>query len=641
MPPLPTPAEPAPPNLISEISVKSLSPEVVSMRQKKIEDGLMKFDTEVLEALSFLEQNGIQFDPMGGKEFETPEEWERYVETSMKDYGEIVMTNIATEIEVMNDSNTEYKKAFLDYHAAGYCGLLNYVENGSVKQKCLRFWNLFFDNLSDDPIKRNMKFAGYIERLTAEEIFAKWGDQLSDSDKEEIRILAKSKNENGTFSPIYNNFTNTYNTPNVNFWDFNQGQLVVSCTTVFFIAPRDLRYEKTTDKYGKEHIARIKRKNKKGEYQTFDLYKVTLIGNKYAVDYGLASNVVRNKFNKTMPELPTKVFTHNTVLGTNLSPIGMIAQHQDNMDFYRFKIMEIVSRDAGKNYIIHGDKLEGTTSKSLITDFKSIGIHVTTGNSGELDDPTNLKRFVEYVDLTLDPNVMKYVELYREEEMIMEKIMSTNQVDMGQQQAYMSQGTQKATISQTQQGTIDLYQNFTKFNEYCLQYATELGKIIYSMEDGDEKVFILGDRGARFLKLTKDLAFQDMLLFINTNDVVDDAARERMMMYVQAWSQNPAFGISPLDVIKIEQATTYQEMVAILESTFRRNKREQAEAQAMQMQQQMQMQQMNLGSQETQTAMREEGATQRTQMNNDTALNKAHMDNEASLTGQMLSEPEQ
>ena len=73
-----------------EISVKSLSPEVVSMRQKKIEDGLMKFDTEVLEALSFLEQNGIQFDPMGGKEFETPEEWERYVETSMKDYGEIV-----------------------------------------------------------------------------------------------------------------------------------------------------------------------------------------------------------------------------------------------------------------------------------------------------------------------------------------------------------------------------------------------------------------------------------------------------------------------------------------------------------------------------------------------------------------------
>ena len=39
--------------------------------------------------------------------------------------------------------------------------------------------------------------------------------------------------------------------------------------------------------------------------------------------------------------------------------------------------------------------------------------------------------------------------------------------------------------------------------------------------------------------------------------------------------------------------------------------------------------------------MREEGATQRTQMNNDTALNKAHMDNEASLTGQILSEPEQ
>lgn len=624
-----------------EISVKSLAPEVVSMRQRKIEDGLLMFDNEVKEALQFLSQNGIQFDPMNGKVFETPEEWERYVETSLKDYGEIVATNIATEIEVQNDSNAEYKKVFLDYHAAGYSGLYNYVENGNIKQKAIRFWNLFYDNLNDDPIKRNMKFAGFHERLTPEEIFAKWGDDLSDNDKEEIKQLAKAKNENGSYQPIYNQFVNTYNSPNVNYWDFNQGQLVVTCTTAFFIAPRDLRYEKVTDKYGKEHISRVKRKNKRGEYQTFDLYQATIIGNKYLVGYGLAKNVVRTKFNKTMPEIPIKVFTHNTVLGSSIPPIGLISQHQDNMDFYRFKIMEIVSRDAGKNYILFGDKIEGTTSKTLITDFKSIGIHVTAGSTGEDMDPANAKRFLEFVDLTLDPNVMRYVELYREEEIQMEKIMSTNQVEMGQQQAYMSQGTQKATISQTQQGTIDLYQNFTKFNEYALQHAVEIAKMVYALDGDQEKVFVLGDRGVRYLKLTKDLLFQDMLLFINTNDVMDEAARERLKAYVQAWSQNPQFGISPLDIVKIEQSSTYQEAVAILEATFRRNERKQMEQQQMMMQQQMAMQQMNMQSQENQTLAREQGAMDRTLVKGDNDLQKAQINNEAKMAQQVLSEPEQ
>jgi hypothetical protein len=619
-----------------EISVTSLAPEVVSWKQRKLENGLLKFDTEMIELLAMLEQEGVQYDPMDGMNFDTKDEWEKYINTSLKDYGEIVMTNIANEIETQNDSNTEYKKAFLDWHAFGYAAMYNYVENGNVNQKCIRAWQVIYDNLDDSPTKKNMKFGGFIERLTPEEIFSKWGDQLDDNAKQEIIQISKSKNSSGNYQPIYNNIANTYNTPNISYWDFDQGQLVVSCTTIFFIAPRDTRYEKSTDKYGKEHITRIKRKNRKGQFITYDLYKGVLIGNKWLVDYGLASNVVRNKFNKTMPQIPLMVFTHNTVLGSNLPPIGQIAQHQDNMDFYRFKIMEIVSRDAGKNYVIHGDKLEGTTSKSLITDFKSIGIHVTAGSSGEYDDPSNVKRFVEYIDLTLDPNVMRYVELYREEEMIMEKIMSTNQVELGQQQQYMSQGTQKATIAQTQQGVLDLYQNFTKFNEACLQQSIEIAKMVYALDGDQEKVFILGDRGVKFLKLTKDMLFQDMLLFVNTNDVIDEAARERIKAYVQAWSQNPNYGITPLDIIKIEQATTYQEMVSQLDMVFRRNERKQAEAMQQQMMQQMMMQQANAESQENQTVMREMGATERAAMNNDAAMEKTQMQNEANLTSQML-----
>ena len=624
-----------------DISVTSLSPEVVSWRERKLQDGLLMFDNEAKDMLEFLAQNGVEFDPMEGQMFETPEEWERYVDTSLKDYGEIIMGNIGRAVEAFNYSNEEYKKAFLHYHAFGWCAMYNEIENGVCKQRALPSWNTFYDTLDDDPLKRKMKFAGFHERLTPMEIFQKYPD-LSDEAKSDIERLAESAKLGGGNATMFTEWCNSYNTPTVNYFDFTQGQLVVACTTVYWIAPRDTRYTKTKDNYGKDIIKKQQRKNKKGDYITLDLYKGTLIGNKWLTGAGLANNVVRSKWNKTMPELPIKVFTHNTVVGEVNPPIGKIAQHQDNMDFYRFKVMEIVSRDAGKNYIIHGDKLEGSTSKSMITDFKSIGIHVAIGSSGESDDPVNGKRFVEYVDLTLDPNVMKYVELYREEELIMEKIMSTNQVDMGQQMSYMSQGTQKATIMQTQQGIIDLYQNFTKYNEYCLQHAVEMTKMVWAVNDEyKEKVFIIGDRGVRFTDLTKDLLFQDMLLFINTNDVLDEASRERMKAYAQAWSQNPQLGFSPLDLIKLEQATTYQEMVSIANGAFKRAKREQMEQQMMMQQQQMAMQQANAQAQGDQTMMREAGATERADMNNNTkmAMQAAQQEQQAQEMPQMPTAP--
>ena len=559
-------------NLINQLENKqittiNLSKDVESKKSKMLSDLMMRFDRQLLVFFEQLEKLGVRFIPAGDREFQSEDDIKRFLEFEWKDNLQVLSSNMGKHIEQSNDVNSKYIQLFMDFLAADYCGMYTHAENGKILQKRIPFYDLIWDHGSEDPLNRNLRYVGFIERSTPQELFSKY-PQLTDEEKKEIKEAAKGQS---SFKEIQSRF----NTTNFNWWTYKSDQMIVTTVTMFWIGRRDLRFEERKNEDGT--VSYIKTKDLKKDFFTDDLHKATLIGNKYLVDWGYSENVIRSRENKSDPEMPIKILSGSSILGDRLSIVGMIHQNQDRMDFYRFKIIEIIGKDAGKNYIINGNKLgETVKTRELLQDFKSMGMHVAPGVSGESSDPTDNQRTVEVVDMTLDPSILRYVDLYHEEERIMEEVMNIPKIALGQQQATVGLGVQRGTIAQSTLGLISLYRNFVKFNEINLQYSVNLAKLIYTIDD-TEAVFVVGDRGIQHLKWIKQYRFQDVLLFIKTKDIIDENKKQRLLAIAQAMAQNQQ--IDMLDYINIEMAENMIELKNDLEFSLKKRREEIAIAQ--------------------------------------------------------------
>jgi hypothetical protein len=374
---------------------------------------------------------------------------------------------------------------------------------------------------------------------------------------------------------------------------------------------KDLGYENSKDKFGNTHYSKI-RNGRKGQYWTKTIYKGTLIGNKYVVDFEEVTNQVRKHDNPGDVELPLKVFIPNMVMGENRSVVARLHQHQDRIDYITNEITKMMNRAKGKVYLINKQKLGTSSAKDVISDFERMGIHVTDGSANGEDFVSGADaRMVEVVDMTLDANIQQLVSLRREEERLMEEIVNIPKVALGQQSGYVGAKTQAGTIAQSNLGTTYLYQGFIEFFQKQLAFALNQYKVSL-MDESENDIPVVGTRGKEWFKLTKEFQFEELGVYIKVKDFMDDSARERIISIAQAAMQNQQIDIA--DYIRIETAKTYTELINELQYSMNKKKRDVEKQQAMmQMMQQAQMEQQ-AQQQQQQQGMKEEGSNYRAEL---------------------------
>lgn len=606
-----------------EISAKSISERAVSAKIKKWEDVMIQYDSQAIEVFDQLKEIGIEYVPPFGRKFDTKEEAERFLTYDFKDSLEEVAVDLGREIEWRNDTNTLLIEAFKqDYAPSNYMGVLCYVENGKVKQKKIPFYNLIYDIASDDPILRDQRFAGYIEYLTPQQIDTRWKKKLTPTELQEIKQVTLG----GDYS---NSFMNFYNTGDLKWWTHRRDNMTVTAVTVYWIAPRDTRYM-YDDKNGEKRLMKAGKKEgeKAGDYIIDDVHYATLLGNKYLVDYGYMKNVVRPFDRKDFPELPIKVLNGNTTIGDGVSLIGSIAQVIDKMDFYQFQLMKMCSAATGKSYIINGNKMgEGIKSKELITDLKTMNLHVTTGTTGESDDTTNRQNMVEVVDMTLDPTIRVYIELYMQLDEMVNEIMSLPRIAQGFQTNVIGKGVQQKTIAQSSLGLASLFENLFKFNKLLLQYSVNLAKQLYANDDKNEYApMIVGERGMKVIKITKDYMFEDVLIDISPRDIITEQQRVSLTAMAQAWAQNGL--LNPMDYLQMLKSDTLTELENDWEYSIRDKERKEKEQQQAQYAQQQQMLQMQLQANQQTEGFKQAALDERAEQENQTKLAQEMMKQE-------------
>ena len=605
-----------------EPSVKSQSKATINKKSAILEKALLRFEApEIFEMLS---QFGLDYLPLGAKtnEMEIPEDVYRFMEYDYQEYSELLGTKMCEDILNRNSYKQKLKQAFLYTLLGGYVGIENRVENGKQYFDTVLPHNLIVDRAKDDDFNSEARFVGKVDWLNITDIVERYQDQLTAEELAELKEI----NMNNLYQ-LLDLTTHPYATN----WAFNVNNLpTLACVTGYWIGMKDLGYEKSRDKFGNTHYSKI-RNGRKGEFWTKTVYKATLIGNKYVVDFQEMNNIVRKHDNPGDVELPLKVFIPNMVMGENRSVVARLHQHQDRIDYITNEITKMMNRAKGKVYIINRQKLGTSTAKDVISDFERMGIHVTDGSAtGEEFVSGQEARMVEVVDMTLDPNVNQLVNLRREEERLMEEIVNIPKVALGQQSGYVGAKTQAGTIAQSNLGTSYLYQGFVEFFEKELSFALNQYKVSL-MAESEEEIPVVGTRGKEWLKITKDFQFEELGVYIKVKDFLDEQARERLLMLAQAAMQNQM--IDMIDYIRIEKAKSYTELLNELEYTLNKKKRDAEKQQAiMQMMQQAQMEQQ-MAQQQGLAEMKEQGANYRKELDVQGALTKDAM-NQALKEGQ-------
>lgn len=587
-----------------EPSVKAVSRTATNKRTLDMELALLK--VEFKNIFSQLEEQGVSFNPLGKQDFEMPDEVMKHMQYDYKQYGEEIAYDMVTDILHRNKFISKYKQAFFYTLLAGVVGIENKIVNKRVMKEIILPYNLIWDNTFDDDLNEKARFVGKIDWISPGEIISNpyYTRQLTTEQIEEIKILTPD------------NIDKLLGEDNITtnklkwYWN-NNGVPSLAATTCYWIGYKELRYEKLKDKYGNEHIAKIKNANV-SQYWVKTVYKATLLANKYVVDYGEIHNIVRKQDDINEVELPITVFIPNMVMGENRSVVSRLHKHQDRIDFLNNEITKSVTRAKGKVFVLNKHKLGTATAQEVLNDFERMGIHITDGNAtGEEFIGPDQNKVVDVVDMTLDPNVQQLLSLKREEERIMEEIVNVPKAAMGQQQGYLGAKTQAGTIAQSNLGTSYLYQGFVQFIEKDLQHSLNQFKVSL-LANQDDDIPVIGDRGINYLKVTEDFKFEDFGIYVKIRDFIDDQAKERLLFIAQAAMQNQA--IDMLDYLQLETSKTYTELFNNLKFSLEKKKREAEKQQEIQMMmQQAQMEQQQQLQQE-QMAMKEEGNNYRAEL---------------------------
>ena len=571
------------------------SAEALSKEAKSKKQFLQEMIYLQLEQTSLMEQlalGGIFFNPLPQNiQISSVEEFEKKKEYTLKEMGEVICERIANKVISYNDLINKFLEATRQCIVGGIVGIDLYVKNGMLCADLVPAHQNIWDNSKTDSFLTEKRVAGRIYyRLTGGEVLANWGDQLSKDAIEEIK--RGSSSDMSEYLMVYNTPVNNYN-----LWAYQTGENKIegySAVKMYFKGHRGMNYMKTDKgqivkmKFYDENGEKIKGLKEKGDYSDEAWYTATLIGNKWVVDYGLAENIAYENIGQRLPQCPLVQVVPNMTLDQYKSDVSKIRQIQDEVDYYANKIKDKAIRDWGKNYVIRGKALGLNDIEELLEDFRAQSITVTVENGEEANSDLQPGKDIQTVDLTLDPNIMSYVNLKATLVREMREVMIMPDAAIGLQKTIIGKAVQENTMQASNTGLAPFYNCMLTFFQKTLQTSVNMQKLAFAADDMEDVIEeIIGVDGLNYIRATSLTTFDYYGIYLSIADMIKPDERKKLIDEAMiAVQQDPS--LLPY-MIKIRRFKTYTEAENYLDYLFSKREREKAEAQEAQMQQQAAM----------------------------------------------------
>jgi hypothetical protein len=512
----------------AKIRARSTSNEAMSKREERFVLAMIKMKyRELFDKLE--DEADISVNPVPDEFMSSKEDVEKYISETPFETSEKLCQELLDTILRVNSFTKVAIRSYFDMRVGRYTGIVTRVVNGMVETKDIRPDQLIVDNRIDDDLNAGAQFAGMIEYLTPEEIFARW--DFDENERSEIISLAGGTNDqlsllNGGEGDV-----------NFKFWDVKDR--LVAVITMYWMQLTDTRYVYKLDANGnrkKPHEYRILGDDdeRAGDFFVEVPRQCVLIGNKFVRDNKFCDNIVYHPTDKKRPLLPLQICTPNMVSGICKSAMDRIISHQDMHDAISWRIRDKVAKAHGKVPIIDGSQLENMGASDLEEDFKKMGFSVVNLASPDPNDPTERRPLVQYADFTMDSDVRMLIEIKREEERLIDDLYNTSPIVMGKQTTYTGYGTQQASIGQATLGIANDTETHIQFIDNVLQLAVNTAKNFYSSEEGKKVARdILSKRALNLLAVSKDLRWEDISISVDVMDNISDTERKELLILAQ------------------------------------------------------------------------------------------------------------
>lgn len=528
--------------------------------------------------------------------FSSVDEIKEFMQYDFLTANEMIAKELSDHLLFSNHYREKFMQLFTHMLIANVAPVKIYVENGMVKWRVVNPLTFCHDTGVDNEYGRKMQFAGEVRYLTIPQILEEYQGKLKPATIQFLKEISVDSKHPAIAEMDRNSGPGYYR--------FFNGVLMMRISDAEWMGVKNLKVDRSEDKYGNKHV-QFTEKKKGQNYPVQCVRYGVLIGDSHLVEYGEAANQLRRPDSLADTELNYKIFMPGHILGHNTSVVEKLQAHQDNVDLYKYKIQLAISRDKGKVYTIDTSQLDGVDDiNEIATIAQTVGIIPYNSYNDETGMSKPSGKYFDVIDLSLDPNVKNYLQLIDQEHKEMEEIVNIPAMALGQQQAVVGLGVQQNTIAQSTLGTLNYYDGFLKYVENVLQHSINVQKMVldYDEKDTITKFNIVGRTRSKILKISNDFRFEDIGVYIDANDMVEPAAKQRILAIAQAMAQNGLMEM--IDFVKLDQMDTYTEMTNYLEQSLRLKKIERQQQEQMQAQIAQEQQQQQQASMERQNAAR-------------------------------------
>lgn len=577
--------------LPTTIGAKAISSDIVN--RVDIKRNIAKWKLDFAQFAEEMEGYGISFPEY---KFKSEEDLNKYFEEDHKEFEEQLYEWLAVDTLYRNKWKDPFGFATHDAITNGWCMMKIYVQGGRVIYKRVPPWLAIWDNAVDSKQNLQGRFAGELGEISIPQAIQRWGSELTLEEKEELNAISRSSRYQGFLNGMLTQGTNLTWWPSVS---TNQ------VPTVTFADVEWLSLKEVDGKY-------ISTRR-----------KATIIGNKFVVGYGEAENIIENQNNPSDTELSFRVCTPDISMGYPIGIAERLHKLVDMRSALMTKIFQLIARSKGKAFFINAANLPaGLRSPEVMADLSKMGVIV--GNTADTDLPegsTNGK-VIEPIDLTLDPTVIGLLSVTAALKEEMEDIVNIPRGVRGAPKAYTSYKTAELNRAQSTQGIASFYQAIEDFYLNVISYAAETAKVMISKDKTFEGTLMVGEKGVKYInEEISDFSFAQLRIYGNFDDVVRQQEREEILQV--ALQAINAKALDFIDFVKLRGMKSARAMENYLDARMKQKEKEAAQMREQDLA--MQEQQMGVNAQTQQgvadtqadatlqaTAMKEEGATERT-----------------------------
>lgn len=584
-------------NLPKTISATAFSKGAVAAKKEILDFIRLKAEHKVFFELIQM-QTGIEFKPIN-RDFKTQEELDKYI-IDFQEGMEIAYQRIAKHILITNRYLPLITKV-AKYIAVGGVGAVEVYEHGGmIKWRIIPPEGIIVDMSKSDDQHEEDDYAGCIRSMSVPDLIDMY--EWTEKEIEELQTMAKSSSMWGQYN-TYTGLNGLY------WWAENNG-----VPKIMVVKGQWRSLEKMDGKWVEV------------------LREGDLIGNKFLRNCKISEGQVWNKLDKTRKRLKYRIVTPNSILGSNISIVGMLKRYQDLKDAFATKMMEMSSRAIGKSYVINANKLpEGLTTPDIISQLKQSNIVVLEG--ADIDEINKRQSLVETIDLTLDPNVRYYLDMIQYYDNYINDIINIPAQSRGFQANYQSANQIQTNINQSTLGMQWYYGNIMTWVKNLLEYSADFAKLVLPENEDSDFSLVVGDAMVEIMKIdeVKKMQFEDFLLDLNPRDLlsVQDKAEITQIALQTASSGGSVRTLK--NFIALKRSDSLTEAYDYLEIEIA--KEEERERIAIEQQQQLALQQAQMNNQTQENIANSQNLT---------GLAKQEMANEAKMQPQqqmMQEEP--